>query len=108
MRAVFAAIETDSCDPFIDKTRVLPGTQVSHVVGPAWKDEIEDCTATALQPDFQTPACLCHDLELNWPASLLLGYRRAVADMAAANDITNLDLHEIAASHIGFRCVVAV
>ena len=100
MRAIFAAIETDRCDPFVNKARVLPGAEVAHIVDPAWEDEIEDRAATALQPFLQAPACLRHDLELNWPAGLLLDNRRAVADLAAADDVTDPELNEITAAQL--------
>ena len=76
----------------------MAGTEVAHVVGSARENEIDDRAAAALQPRLQAPACFRHDLELNRPAGLLLGNRRVVADLASANDITNLDLDEITAT----------
>jgi hypothetical protein len=41
MRAVFPLVETDSGDPFINEAGVLPSAQVSEVVDPDGKDEVE-------------------------------------------------------------------
>jgi hypothetical protein len=97
---IFAVIETDRCDPFVNKACILSGTEVAHVVDPARKDEIEDRAATALQPCLQACTRLSHDFELNRPAGLLLNNRRALADLVAADDVTNLELDEIAAPQL--------
>jgi hypothetical protein len=73
---------------------------VAHVVYSTWENEIGDRAATALQPVLQTPACLSHDLKLNGPAGLLLNDRCATADLAAADDIANLELDEITAAQL--------
>ncbi len=104
MCAIFAAIETDRCDPFVHKARVLPGTQVAHVVDSAREDEIEDRPATARQPCFQAPACLSHDLELNRSAGLLLDNRCAVADVLdEARTARPLSLHGVGMSLTGYE-----
>src|SRR5688572_876008 len=89
MRAIFAAIQANRRDPFVNKPSVLPGTEVAHVVDAAGENEIEGRATTALKPCLEAPTCLSHDLELNRPAGLLLDHRRAVADLPPADDVTN-------------------
>ena len=100
MCPIFAAVETDRCDPFVDQLRVLPGAEVAHVVDSAREDEIEDSTAAALQPRLQALTCFCHDFELNRPAGLLLRNRRTASGVAPADDITNPELDEITATQL--------
>jgi hypothetical protein len=78
----------------------LAGTEVTHIIDPAWEHEIEDRSAAALQPSFQAPTCLSHDFELYRPAGLLLDNRRPVADLTTAHDVANPELDEITAAQL--------
>jgi hypothetical protein len=100
MCAIFAAIKTNGCDPFVNKSCGLPGAEVAHVVHSAREEEIVDRGATALQPCLKALTCLRHDLELNRPASLSLVSRRALTDLAAADDVTNPELNEVTATQL--------
>src|ERR1043166_6737233 len=48
--AVLLGLKTDAGDPFPHEPCVLPRAHVTHVVVPAWKDEVGECAAAALEP----------------------------------------------------------
>jgi hypothetical protein len=48
--SVLAHVQTDGCDPIINKPGILAGAQMAEIVDPAREDEVVMCAAAALEP----------------------------------------------------------
>jgi len=73
---------------------------MAHVIHPTWKNEVVQGSLSPFQPSQQTLARFCHDFELDRAASLLLDNGGAVADAAAANQISDTQLHKVATAQL--------
>jgi len=71
-----------------------------HVIDPAREHEVIQRASSTFQPRLETCSRLRHDLELHGPASFLLNDGCAVADGAAAHQITDAQLHDVTASQL--------
>ena len=65
------------------------------VIGSARKSEIAKCAASKFEPSQNTASTWFKKFELNWLASLLLDDDCARPDPAAADQVADLDLHDV-------------
>ena len=100
MGAVFALIQTDSRNPFIDQPSILPRAQVAEVVYAAWKDEILNIAAASLQPCRQALSGFRHDLELDGFSCLLLDNGGPVPDVSTSDHVADLEFDEVATTKL--------
>jgi hypothetical protein len=98
MGAILLTAQTDSADPLIDESRVLPRTEVINPIDTAWEDIVWQCAASPLQPGKQASSCVCQQLELNRPTGLLLHDNRTGADLPASNQVTDSNTYRVAAT----------
>jgi hypothetical protein len=64
MGAVFALIQADGRNPFIDQTSILPCAEVAEVVHAAGKEKIMNVAAASRQPCRQALSGFRHDFKL--------------------------------------------
>src|SRR3954452_15872540 len=100
MRAIFITPQTGTGHPLVDQARILPGTDVVRMADAARKRVIFDRAAAPLQPSQQARACIVHQLELDRATGLLLNDKRATPDVSAADQIADLDLHDVTAAQL--------
>jgi hypothetical protein len=92
--------QTDPGDPFVNQTSILPGAHMESMVTAAGKHIIIKTSSAQSEPLEQAGARVIHQLELNRSASFLLDHNRPCADMPIANEITDLDLHQVTAPQL--------
>jgi len=69
-------------------------------INTAWKHVIVYRAATTFKPCEQAGAGIWQQLELNRSSGLLLHHDCAGANLSTADNIANLDLHEVAATQL--------
>jgi len=67
---------------------------------------IVDVSAAPLEPFSQAGTTICHHLELNRSASLLLDDGRAISNGRATYKISNPDLHDVATAQLTVDCEI--
>jgi hypothetical protein len=68
------------------------------MIDAAGKDVVTQCSATTLQPREQTGPCVRKKFELHRPSRFGLRNGRAGADLAATDDVADLETDDIASS----------
>lgn len=100
MRAVVLRAQADGNDPFIDQPCILPSTEMHGWIAATGKNEIVKRPNASFEPGEKARARGLHDLKLNGFAGLLLNDDRARLDRAAADDITDLQFHQVATTQL--------
>jgi hypothetical protein len=98
VRPVILPTQANASDPLVDKTSVLPSADMGSVVGSAREGKVFERATPALKPSKDARAGRFQQFELNGSASLSLDNNRSEADLAAADEISNLHLNNIAAA----------
>ena len=98
MRTVFGASKSDGRGPLINQPSILPRAHMAGAIDAAWKGKVLDRSTAPLQPAQEAGTDISCQLELHWPAGLLLDHRRAVSHLRTRDKIADLDLHEVAAA----------
>lgn len=100
MGTVIFAGQANSRDPFVNQTCILSGAYVSRMVCTARKGIIFQRAAAQFEPFEQAGASIVHQLKLDWPAGLLLYNCGPGPNFSIANDVTDPDLHQVAAAQL--------
>ena len=98
MRAIFALVQADSCDPLINKPGILPSAQVTKIINAAWENIIIDRTTSAFKPFGQTASGFSHDFKLHRSGRLLLYNGRTSTNASTAEKVTDLELDQVTTS----------
>lgn len=97
MGAIFTSHQADPSHPFINKAGILPGAEMAIVINPARKDVIVHRSASPFEPRQQARPSVRQQLELNGPTRFLLHHDCPRPDLSAADNVTDLHLHQVAA-----------
>jgi hypothetical protein len=104
VRAIVLSPKPYAGDPLINKTSILSRAQVIGMIDAAGKDIVTQGTATTLQPGEQAGSGVRKKFELHRPARLGLCNGRARADLAATDDVADLEAYDIASSEFAVDC----
>jgi hypothetical protein len=100
MRSILLVPQPYRADPFIDETSILSRAYVVCMINPARERIVVDRAAAPFEPGEQACAYITGQFKLHRSASLLLRDDPTRADFWASDQITNLDLDEIASSQL--------
>src|SRR5690554_1969527 len=100
MRAVVFSAQSDGCDPFVHKPGILARAHRAAEIKTAGKDIPIGCPATAQEPCGKTAASVSGNLELHRSSCFLLNNESGVPNIGARHEITDLELHEVAAAQL--------
>jgi hypothetical protein len=73
---------------------------VREPVRPAGEDILFEGASSPFEPLEQASAGRLKKFELHWSAGLLLDHDRSLTNASSANDLSNLDLHQIATAKL--------
>ena len=97
MGAVVFTPQPDRGDPLIDEASILPCAHRLTGMDPAWEHEVINRAAAPQQPCCEARARVRGDLKLHRSSGLPLDDHCAVADFRSGHEVTDLELHQIAA-----------
>lgn len=106
MCAVLGRVQPELGHPGLHDSRVLAGGDVRGVVNPAREEIILVLQMGFANPGFHDLSRLRRELELNGSAGLLLDDGGPLDRSPAADDISDLEAHEITASEFAVYCQV--
>lgn len=95
---LLAPHQTNPCNPFIDKPGILARAQMPIMINPAGKYIFVHQAASPLKPSQQAGPRVWEQLELNRPTCFLLHHDRTRSNLSAAYNVSDLHLHEVAAT----------
>ena len=95
VRSVVLRPQSDPDHPLINEPGILPGADMIGVIDPARKGELVNRSASAFEPCQNSAAGGFEEFKLNRPACLLLDDDRPRADLAAADEVADLDLDDV-------------
>lgn len=98
--AILASYQTNPCNPFVDEPGILPRAEMPIRVNPTGKNGIIDRAAPSLEPCPEAGTCIGQQFKLDWPPGLLLHDDGSCPDLPAADQVANLDLHEVTAPQL--------
>lgn len=73
------------------------------MINPAWKHEVLESAASSLKPRKDTTAGWLEQLKLDRAPGFLLDDNCPRSDIAAGDEITDHDLHQVATSQLGIH-----
>ena len=100
VRAVILGLKADPGHPLPDQSGVLPSAHVSHVVVPAWENEVVEGATTALKPSEQRLSGRFDQLELDGPFGFLLHDNSAIPYATAGDYVTDAYLDHVATAKL--------
>jgi hypothetical protein len=98
MRAVILAPWADGCHPLVHQPGTPPSADVLRSIGSAWEGVVVKRATSVFQPGLVTGARRLEQLELDRSARLFLHNRGSGPNTAAADEFTDPDFHDVAAS----------
>jgi hypothetical protein len=100
MGSVLLGLKADVGDPLANEASILPRAHMPHVVVSAWKEEIVQRAAAALDPRKQGLAGRLDQLELYGPLCLLLHYDGAVPNATAGDNVADAHFHHVTSAQL--------
>lgn len=100
VRAIVLAPQPDCCHPLVHEPGILPSADMVRVVGATREGIVVNRAAPVLQPRLEAgPSCF-EQLELDRPAGLLLRDCGSRSHPAAADELTNPNFYDVAATQL--------
>jgi hypothetical protein len=100
MGAVVLPAKSDPSHPFVDEPGILPDADMIGMINPARESVIFESASSTFEPGEQTATGGLEEFELNGAAGFLLNYASSRANPAAADQVADLDLDDVAPAQL--------